>query len=1217
MHRSLAIRLLAAAVLATPVADAAPPPAPPQFVSLTVADGLPSSVAYKTVQDRDGFIWIGTQDGLARYDGVDFRVFRHDPADPASLPSNDISSLLIDRAGNLWCGGEATGLNRLEADGRSFRHWMHRPNDAGTLGSNDLFTIAEDADGAIWVGTYLGGLNRLLPDGRFQHYDHDAEDPHSLRSTSVISLLPDARQRLWIGTDDGVDVLEADGRIVHVELPPTAQRPGTTKVSSIVAEVGGGVVVGTTKGLFRVDSELRYRDEIGAAPAPLRVLSMARGDGDALWIGVSGGLLRSDARGLHRYDAVEAAPGAYPGTRTMDILRDAEGGAWFALYDGGVAHLPPHWRNFSTFRHVPGVADSLTRPRAKALAQDRKGSIWVASGNDGLDRIDAASGRIERWGERLHLAGPPINAVLPQGDDRIWVGSTVGLKLHSLRDLGAVELPSDLRRTDALPPGIVGQLVAARDGSVWVGVQGGGIARIAADPPRVLRRYTPSEGTLANTDVLALALDPEGSPWLATMEGVERYDAALDRFVTVAGSPREAISALGFAADGTFWLHRLGALEHYRVIGDGVQRVQRLSASDGWPSLTAAALTVDPGNHVWVSSPRGLWRVDGDSGALRRFDERDGLPSSEFLAGALLQAGDGTLYAGTLHGVVGFDPAALQLTSPPSPLRLTALDVRREGRVLALDPAAPIELAHDDLDLRVEARLLSYENSDANRYRVRLEGFDKDWVDAERGERIYSQLPSGDYRLRLRAANADGAWSELAPLPLRVARPPWATPLAYALYALVALMIGYAALRDYRARVRRRHADALADERRRSAEQLIEAKSAFLATMGHEIRTPMTGVLGMSELLLGTPLDERQRGYVGAIRQSGELMLRVVNDSLDLARIEAGKLALDAAPFDPAALLREVGALLQPLGERKGLALAFDVAADVPPRVVGDALRVKQILLNLINNALKFTEHGAVTLCLARSEGGIVFRIVDTGPGMSEAVRERLFGRFEQADGVTRRHGGSGLGLAICRELAQLMGGRIEVVSALGAGSTFSVELPLIEAADGAAAAAAPAANAATQNLHVLLVEDDATVAEVVAGLLAQLGHRAVHAPNGLVALSELKRAAEPSGPDCFDLLLLDLDLPGIDGLQLARMIRVGERGGARLPLIAITARSVGDEEAQIRAAGMDLLLRKPVTLELLRKAVESAISDGDDGRGCANAGSAGSVLRPSVLSRQ
>jgi signal transduction histidine kinase/CheY-like chemotaxis protein/streptogramin lyase len=868
----------------------------------------------------------------------------------------------------------------------------------------------------------------------------------------------------------------------------------------------------------------------------------------------------------------------------MDIFSDAEGGIWFSVFDGGVAHLPPHWSNFAAFRHAPGDVTSLSRSRVKAIGIDGDRAVWVASGTDGLDRIDRVSGTLERWAERLHIAGKHLNAVLPDGDRHIWVGFLAGLRRYSLDSPTVDEIAVDIERTDALPQGQVDNLVRAQDGSLWVGARGGGIARIAGEPPRVVHRYTPAERNIADADALALTLDAQGVPWLASASGVERLMVEQDRFELVAGGPKESIHAIAFAPDGSLWLHRLGMLERYRVDGGVMLLQERFDAAKGWPTLQAHALAVAADSTVWVTSPRGLWHVDPHTRAIRRFDARDGLPSQEFMLGALAKAGDGTLFAGTIGGMVAFDPASLRFDAPAPALRITALNVQRDGVSVPLDPLLPIDLRRGDVDLHVEARALSYANPSSNRYRFQLEGFDRDWIDADRGERIWSQLPAGEYHLRIGATNGAGVGTELSPpLAIRVARAPWATPAAYVLYAIVALLAALLILRAYRMRVRRRHAAALGEERRRAAEQVAEAKSTFLATMGHEIRTPMTGVLGMSELLLGTTLDERQRGYAGAIHQSGQMLLRLVNDSLDIARIDAGKFVLDDQPLDPVALAREVVELEQPLAQGKGIALQLHVAEGVPAQIWGDALRIKQILLNLLSNALKFTEHGTVELALLRYGDRLRLRVTDSGPGMNDELRARLFNRFEQAEGVTRRHGGSGLGLAICRELTVLMGGTIAVTSTLGEGSIFVVDLPIYEAPTvHTRTHAASAAVDASAALDVLLVEDDATVAEVVIGLLGRLGHRGTHVANGLAALAELKAAH-------YDVALIDLDLPGIDGLQLARMLRAGAH--AHLPMVAVTARSVGDEEAQIRAAGMDALLRKPLTSAMLAETIAIALA--------------------------
>jgi signal transduction histidine kinase/CheY-like chemotaxis protein len=641
------------------------------------------------------------------------------------------------------------------------------------------------------------------------------------------------------------------------------------------------------------------------------------------------------------------------------------------------------------------------------------------------------------------------------------------------------------------------------------------------------------------------------------------------------------------ALDGdSVWVSRRTGLERYRRGAGGWRRVATVGEDQGIPAVEAGGMVVDARDRVWLSTPRGLFRWDPATRHLRRFGVQDGLSSQEFEAHSITLTAAGVLAATTSDGgVVLVDTMAPDPAPAPPDLRIDQVAVRHEGRWQPL-PAGAIELSPRMRELRVRTRLLAYSDPLANRYASRLEGYDRDWVgQGASGERIFSGLRPGHYILHLRASDAAGNRSPEQVLRWRVLPPWWRTPWALAGFAaLVTLLLWWIAA-AYRERLKQRHALQLIAHERELAEQASLAKTRFLATLGHEVRTPMTGVLGMSELLLGTRLDERQRGYTESIRRAGNHLLRLVNDALDLARIEAGKLELDPQPFALHALLAEVAALQAPVAQQKGLRFVQQVEAGVPATLLGDALRIRQVLLNLVGNAIKFTEHGEVGLAvttMAGAPGGVRFVVDDTGPGLNEEQKARLFQRFEQAEGMrtAARYGGSGLGLAISQELAAAMGGRIEVESSPGEGARFTLELPLPATDEVVPPAGAPVpAPGTARALELLLVEDDPTVAEVIVGLLQAQGHRVVHAPHGLAALGEAAGAQ-------FDLALLDLDLPGMDGLALARALRAQ---GFDAPLLAVTARADAEAEPQALAAGFDGFLRKPLTGAMLADAIEQA----------------------------
>lgn len=1155
-----------------PAATALPTP---QFRRYGTAEGLPSSSVYTVVQSPDGSMWFGTKSGIARYDGVRFKVFRHDVGDPQSLYNNGISALLFDRGGRLWAAGLEAGLNRYDERSASFRHWGHDASDPGSLSSDKAWTIAQTSDGSLWVGTAVG-LDRMRMDGRgFDHVVVTGDDPTALGT--VGSLYVDAHGQLWVGSDNGVFRRDDAGQFHAIKPETPGQALDAWRIEGNASEVR----IASSHGLFVVRGDDVAR-QVGRNELPdTNVLTSTRDRAGRLWVGTQRGLYLQNGEGKP-VQAVINQPVLYgnlPGTWVWQIQSDNEGGLWIALFDGGVAYLAPGWNSVSRFTHIPDNDDSLRDSVASSVARGSAGTLWVGERGGRVDRLWPATGAVE------HVLSGLRGDVLGMTEDtqsRLWITVQGALFRYDNGKLDQVPANSQGMKHPL-------EVELGPDGKLYARTFGEGLFRVDQNTLAVTPvPFRPAEEKARWGSQITLK---KGNFWYASDGGMMRLNRTLDYFEPVPGVKNdESVDAFDFTDDG-MWMARPDGLEHYHYTNDGLALDDKIDASRGWPSINVVDLAVDKHQRVWIFGRDGLWRFDPSTSRFRELGLQDGLSNGEFLRG-FGRATDGTIYAPTLGGVMGFNPNRVDESRSTPAVAITHISVRRNGVVQdALLPASgELFLGWKDSGLNIESRVFSYVDPAANRYRFHLSGVDAAWVDTgSRGERDFAGLGTGDYTLDVMGAGADGEWAHLAqPLRIHVQAPPWERWWAWCGYVLLAVWLAWLALQVWRRRLAQRHQIQLAEQRSRLAEQASAAKTQFLATLSHEIRTPMTGVMGMAELLLSTPLSSIQREYAEAMQRSGGMLLKLLNDALDLARIEAGKLELENAPFDPAVLAADVAQLELGQARSKGLRFEVDLTDDLPHRMIGDAVRIKQVLLNLANNALKFTERGSVTLRVQRTQDGLRFSIIDTGPGIPEASQARLFQRFEQATSPQRR-AGSGLGLAICRELVAMMGGSIELESKVAFGSTFHVRLPLQVAPEPPAVVTTHGDIPVSRQLHVLLVEDDAIVAAVIRGLLERVGHEVRYVGNGLAALAELAQAP------C-DVILLDLDLPGIDGFQIARLIRQREEPGHRMPIVAITARSGGDEETRAREAGMDGFLRKPLTGEQLMDAIyaQMRVSEGE-----------------------
>ncbi|MCA1247048.1 two-component regulator propeller domain-containing protein [Massilia sp. MS-15] len=1275
------IRVLAALLLAlsccAQAAQAVIPGASLRFQHLSVAEGLAQETVLAMLQDRDGFMWFGTQNGLSRFDGYRVINYRSVPGKPRTLSNSWVRVLHLDRHGRLWLGTDG-GLNLYDPVSQSFTLFVPDETARRGNGNRHINAIVGDGRDGLWIGTNDGLQYFDTTLRRFRTWHHERGNERSLSDDNVNALALDGSGRLWIGTGGGLDSLAPDGE--RIEHHPSGLGPRANPVHALMVDGTQRLWVGRLGGLERhalsgkeTGQVRRFgpRDGVG----PWWITALYRDATGEVWAGThDNGLLRwragDDSFENHRH--VVADRHSLADNQVSALYRDRLGTFWVGTWFAGVSRVDLGSGGFARIvrrEDVPGMPPSLADNKARALLVDPAGGghkLWVGT-NSALNHLDPASGAVTAYRHDPRNPnspiGTPATALARDSSGRLWIGSRIGLSTFD---------PASGRFTRQVLPGDaeanhVRGLLVTPDDAVWIATRGG-LHRFEQRSGKVDSwRHDPARASsLADDIVRPMLLDRRGRMWIGTFDGLDLMDRGTGRFRHFRHDPLDAgslshdeVHALFEDSRGDIWVGTAAGLNRMVMAADGAMRFVRYTRRDGLLDDALAAIMEDGDGRLWVSSTSGISCFDPSTRRWRNYTAADGLTEGAFFDSSAARAPDGTLYFGGFNGITAFDPRAIRDNRvAPHPV-ITGLTIFNRPIEEALPGAlkGPVEHA-ETVTLPAGASVFSLEFSalhfaapERNRFAYRLDGFDRDWIEGDAGKRFatYTNLDPGTYVFRLRAANKDGVWSEqVAALAITIEPPPWGTPWFRAVAVLVLVALGYTALRmrlsglrrqkeelarqvglrteqvEQQNRVLERQTGELREQEGRvrqqsnelarayralqeneeflrqakqRAEDATRQKSEFLANMSHEMRTPLAGVIGMLGFALrDQALRAGTREQVARAQGNAESLLAIINDLLDFSKIEAGKLSIENIDFDLHALIRGVASLFEEQAiEGVGFDLAFDDA--LPRFVLGDPTRLRQVLVNLLGNAFKFTCAGSIALEVAcrpdeqvRGEGWhmVRFTVRDTGIGIPASALPRLFQKFEQADtSTTRRYGGTGLGLAICRQLVALMGGSIGVNSVEGKGSTFSVLLPLADGVEPADLANAPRAPH-SHRLRVLCAEDFTTNQIIARTLVEEMGHAVDVVDNGAQALAACARYR-------YDLVLMDGRMPEMDGATATRLIRAGGSAQLRvldphLMIVALTANVSGEDRARYLAAGMDGFLTKPIDEAALHLQIARAI---------------------------
>ncbi len=1039
----------------------------------------------KIVQDKEGFMWFGALDGLYRYDGSSVKPFQYDEMDSTSLADNYIRALLVDSKGALWVGTWNKGLNLYLPEEESFVRYVHEPDDPTSISANDLEDIFEDSFGRLWVVTGSNGLN-LLNAGRkdFRRFGGQG----TLRNDSLWVVTEDREKKLWIGHRDGVDLLDLE-TLNRITLPTAFEELENKWVTAVHEDQLGNIWFGTWRnGLYRWNKEenslskIQYED----GEELLSIKDFFEGPQGRLWI-TAGNVYfwDPDLEQLSAYQSAINASHKLEELTNWPIFQDREGTIWVG-----------NWSGISRYQARGNILDysyrrlfkdrSFYKDPIRFLSEDEKGNFWIAweeaIGYWDLQKQDLnyydLEGKLYFEEERY-----AIRDVFQDARGYLWLSTNIGAYRFDLESKELVHLNELL---DQEIPGLyiyTPEFISDEQGNLWIASMERGLFYYDWKKNKVNTFSNDPDvaGSIGHNLVDHIYLDDEGILWLATYgAGVERFDTGTHkvthRFKHEPGNPRSLSQdrVLDIIEDDheQLWV---GTTDGLNIIDKKSLSVSDLRKTIGLDKGSFSSLQLNVHGRIIANNSKDLLVIDPSDLSVERIRNFAGLEHF-----TLVNKANRAYFIQDENNIVSFSLDSIQRNTSIPHVMITDLSYRRmenaqekQYELKGISQKKSVKLSYQDDLITIGFAALSFTKPTQNQFKYRLLPSNPNWISLGNQSSVnFMNLPPRKYTFEVMGANGDGIWNpEATSLEIVITPPWWASSLARIIYLLgfFSALIIFIRLRLRSLINRQKILEESVVERTRElaiakqeAEEANEAKSVFLSTVSHELRTPLTSIIGFTKLNKKS-LEEKILPAIDtqnkkALRAAGQLdqnldivttegkrLTTLINDLLDLAKIEAGKVEWKMEKVDPREIIDQALSSTAVLFEEKKLALNTDISGDLG-KIKADKDRIIQVIINLISNAVKFTDKGEIKVSAKPENGNLLLSIKDTGKGIAFEDLSKVFEKFKQVgDNMTDKPQGTGLGLPICKEIIDFHKGEIWVESKEGKGSTFSFLLPLFK----------------------------------------------------------------------------------------------------------------------------------------------------------------------------